>query len=83
MSQARNITGKLGSIGSMENDGSALRMLHNGVDGDGLGHNVQRKRAEELKQDRDRWSAAAEAFQQQLVDLTSKPRGSFAWLMRA
>jgi hypothetical protein len=45
---------------------------------------IERKRAEELKQERDRWSAAAEAFQQQLVDLTNKPsRGFFSWLKRS
>jgi chromosome segregation ATPase len=44
---------------------------------------IERKRAEELKQERDRWSAAAEAFQQQLVDLTNKPKGFFGWLRRA
>jgi hypothetical protein len=57
----------------MENGGSALRMLRKGRDGDGLRPNVQRKRAEELKQERERWSAAAEAFQQQFVDLTKRP----------
>jgi hypothetical protein len=44
---------------------------------------IERKRAEELKQERDRWSAAAEAFQQQLVDLTKRPKGFFGWLKRA
>ena len=45
---------------------------------------IERKRAEELKQERDRWSAAAEAFQQQLMDLTTKPsRGFFGWLKKA
>jgi hypothetical protein len=45
---------------------------------------IERNRAEDLRQERDRWSAAAEAFQQQLVDLTKKPqRGFFGWLKRA
>ena len=67
----------------MENAGSALRMPHDRLDGEGHGHNVQSKRAEKLKQERDRSSAAAEAFQQQLVEVTSKPKGFFGWLRRA
>jgi chromosome segregation ATPase len=43
------------------------------------------QRAEELRQERDRWSDAAEAFQGQLVNLTArKPRGGLlAWLRKA
>jgi hypothetical protein len=45
---------------------------------------VERKRAEELRQERDKWSNMAEASQRQLVDLTKKPKsGFFGWLRRA
>jgi hypothetical protein len=44
---------------------------------------VERKRAEELCQERDRWSAAAEAFQQQLVEVTKKPKEFLGWLRRS
>ena len=42
---------------------------------------VERKWIRELHQDRDRWSAVAEAFQQKLVDLTTRRFGGFlGWL---
>lgn len=48
---------------------------------------VERKRAEELRQERDRWASALEASQRQITDLSKKPeeasRGFFGWLRRA
>lgn len=45
---------------------------------------LERKRGEELKQERDRWASALEASQRQLTDMTNKPsRGFFSWLKRA
>jgi hypothetical protein len=42
---------------------------------------LERKRAEELKLERDKWSEMAQASQRQLVDLTAKPqRGFLRWL---
>jgi hypothetical protein len=37
------------------------------------------ERAEELRQERDRWAGMAEASQRQLVDLTKRPRGLARW----
>lgn len=42
-----------------------------------------RQRADELKAERDRWSAAAEAFQEQVVEMSRKPKGLLGWLRRA
>ncbi len=42
-----------------------------------------RQRAEELKAERNRWSAAAEAFQGQIVEMNKRPRGFLGWLRRA
>lgn len=36
---------------------------------------IERRRAEELRQERDKWSSVAEASQRQLVDLSKKPKG--------
>lgn len=45
---------------------------------------LERKRAEELRQERDRWASALEASQRQITDMTNKPsRGFFTWLKRA
>jgi hypothetical protein len=45
---------------------------------------LERKRTEELRQERDKWSSMAEASQRQLVDMTKKARSSFLeWLKRA
>ena len=49
---------------------------------------LERKRAEELKQERDRWASALEASQRQITDLTKKaaeerPKGLLGWLKRA
>ncbi len=45
---------------------------------------LERKRAEELRQERDKWSNVAEATQRSLVDLTRKPsRGLLRCLGRA
>lgn len=45
---------------------------------------LERKRAEELRQERDRWASALEASQRQITDMTSKPsRGFLGWLRRA
>jgi uncharacterized coiled-coil protein SlyX len=41
---------------------------------------VERKRAEELRQERDKWSGLAEVSQRQLVDLSKRPRGFLGWL---
>lgn len=44
---------------------------------------IERKRAEELKAERDRWSAAAEAFQAQTLEMSRRPQGFLGWLRRA
>ncbi len=44
---------------------------------------LERKRADELRQERDKWSSMAEASQRQLVDLTKKPKRFLGWLRRA
>jgi hypothetical protein len=45
---------------------------------------LERKRAEELRQERDRWASALEAGQRQLVDMTKKPSPGFmGWWKRA
>jgi hypothetical protein len=44
---------------------------------------IERKRAEELRQERDKWSGLAEASQRQIVDMSKRPRGGlFAWFNR-
>lgn len=44
---------------------------------------IERKRSEELRQERDKWSGLVEASQRQIMDMTNKPRGLFKWLRRA
>lgn len=44
---------------------------------------AERKRAEELRQERDKWSGMAEASQRQLVDLSKRPKGLLWWLRRS
>ncbi|MBL0408437.1 hypothetical protein JKG68_31720 [Microvirga aerilata] len=49
---------------------------------------VEWKRAEELRQERDRWASALEASQRQITDLTKKAesvsgRGFLGWLRRS
>jgi hypothetical protein len=49
---------------------------------------LERKRAEELRQERDRWASALEASQRQLTDLTKKPgeptrKGFLRWFRTA
>lgn len=43
---------------------------------------IERKRAEELRQERDKWAGMAEAGQRQLVEITKQPKGFLAWLRR-
>lgn len=44
---------------------------------------IERKRAEDLRQERDKWSSLAEATQRQLVDHTKRSSGGlFGWLKR-
>jgi hypothetical protein len=48
---------------------------------------LERKRPEELRQERDRWASALEAGQRQITNLTKKsderPKGFLGWLKRA
>jgi chromosome segregation ATPase len=48
---------------------------------------VERKRSEELRQERDRWASALEASQRQITDLTKRaeerPKGGLlGWVLR-
>ena len=53
---------------------------------EGLGEilEVERKRLEELRQERGRWASALEASQRQITDLTknSEGKGFFSWFGR-
>jgi hypothetical protein len=39
----------------------------------------EKRRAEELRQERDRWASALEAQQRQIADMTKRSRGLFRW----
>jgi hypothetical protein len=44
---------------------------------------LERKRAEETRQERDRWASALEASQRQIAEMTRRPaRGLFGWFRR-
>jgi hypothetical protein len=68
-------------ISSLRNERDRERARASQVDALTAILEIERKRVEELRAERDRWSAAAEAFQGQLVELT-KPRGLFGRLFR-
>lgn len=44
---------------------------------------LERKRSEELRQERDRWASALETSQRQITDMTGKPKRFLGWLRRA